>query len=37
MLIRRELEGCEETCAWNIEEVEFVWEAESVMDDGEKT
>jgi hypothetical protein len=31
MLIWGELEGREETCGWDIEEVEFVWEAESVM------
>lgn len=35
MLIRGELEGHEETCGWDIEEVEFVWEAESVMSGGE--
>jgi len=37
MLVRRELKGCKETCRWYIEEVEFVWEAESVMGDGEET
>jgi hypothetical protein len=36
MLIRRKLEGCEETCGWDIEEVEFVREAESMMSDEEK-
>jgi hypothetical protein len=36
MLIRGELEGCEETSGWDIEEVELVREAESVMSDGEK-
>jgi hypothetical protein len=35
VLIRGELKGREETRGWDIEEVEIVWEAESVMDDGE--
>lgn len=37
MLVRRELRGCKETCGRYIEEVEFVWEAENVMGDGEET